>query len=112
MKNKLPQKSQGIVPMLQTFKKEVKSYYGNDLKQIILFGSYATGKFTQDSDIDLLIVLDKPTETASDDKFSELKYDFMLENDVLISCLYTTESKFSKLAEPLYYNIQREGVVI
>ncbi|MFM6024422.1 MAG: nucleotidyltransferase domain-containing protein, partial [Dolichospermum sp.] len=33
--------------------------YGNNLKQVILFGSYARGDFTSDSDIDILIVTQK-----------------------------------------------------
>jgi len=50
---------------IEEFKREIKKLYGNRLKHIILYGSYARGSATEDSDIDLLIVLEgevKPGE--------------------------------------------------
>ena len=54
-----------IKEAIEEFKKEVKKLYGERLKRIILYGSYARGSATEDSDIDLLIVLEgkvKPGE--------------------------------------------------
>lgn len=113
MTYKIPNKSSEIAPLLHSFKHEAKSYYGNRLKELILFGSYARGNFTEESDIDLLLVLSPhaATDDTADD-FGKIKYDFMLKHDVLISCHYTTKKKFADLAEPLYYNIQKEGVIL
>ena len=47
---------------IEEFKKEIKKLYGNRLKHIILYGSYARGSATEDSDIDLLIVLEGKTK--------------------------------------------------
>ena len=47
---------------IKEFKKDVKKLYGNRLKHIILYGSYARGSATEDSDIDLLIVLEGKTK--------------------------------------------------
>ena len=43
---------------IEEFKKDVKKLYGKRLKHIILYGSYARGSATEDSDIDLLVVLE------------------------------------------------------
>ena len=36
----------------------VQKIYGTHLKQVILYGSYARGDFTEDSDVDLMILVD------------------------------------------------------
>ncbi len=46
-----------IEQILKEFRKEVEQLYGKRLKDIILYGSWATGKATADSDIDLAVVL-------------------------------------------------------
>jgi len=41
---------------------QIKSYlierYGDKIREIILYGSYARGEATKDSDIDLLVLID------------------------------------------------------
>ena len=34
----------------------VKKIYGNHLKQVILYGSYARGDYTKDSDVDIMLL--------------------------------------------------------
>ena len=36
----------------------VKKIYGNHLKQVILYGSYARGDYTKDSDVDIMLLVD------------------------------------------------------
>ena len=44
--------------LLKQYISEIQRLYGAHLHQIILYGSYARGDFTPDSDIDLMILLD------------------------------------------------------
>jgi len=46
-----------IISLVKDFKEKSKRKYG--IKKIILFGSHATGKTREGSDIDLLVVSDK-----------------------------------------------------
>lgn len=48
-----------IISYLQDHKKEFSSHYG--ITKIGLFGSYARGEETKDSDIDIIIELEKDT---------------------------------------------------
>ena len=52
--------------ILQLIKKSVKSTEPNAI--LILYGSYARGDYKEDSDLDLLVLIDKDEITRSDQK--------------------------------------------
>ena len=48
--------------ILNQFLEGVKRIYGNHLQNVILYGSYARGDFREDSDIDIMILVDLSDE--------------------------------------------------
>lgn len=46
--------------LLGQYIEELRRIYGTHLKQIILYGSYARGDYRDDSDIDLMVLVDLP----------------------------------------------------
>ena len=50
--------SPALKTILQKYVKDIQSIYGNMLKTVILYGSYARGDFSPDSDIDIMILVD------------------------------------------------------
>ena len=38
----------------------IRNIYGKHVKQVILYGSYARGDFRQDSDVDVMVLVDLP----------------------------------------------------
>jgi predicted nucleotidyltransferase len=48
-----------LKPILSSFKKEIEEILGKNFQNLILFGSYARGEESTESDIDLLVVLKK-----------------------------------------------------
>ena len=44
--------------LLERYVEEIKKIYGEQLKSVILYGSYARGDFKADSDIDVMILVD------------------------------------------------------
>ncbi|MFN8256248.1 MAG: nucleotidyltransferase domain-containing protein [Bacteroidales bacterium] len=113
MKTRLPRKSEKIRPVLENFKKELHKIYAGNLKQTILFGSYARGNFHSESDIDLLVVLDEMENPYKEiDRISDIKFEFLLKYDVIITCLFSDKIKLAKKTEPVFNNIQNEGIII
>ena len=83
--------------------------------KVILFGSRARGKATEDSDWDILILLNKPSVSIKDEQvFRHKLYDLELKIGIPISTfVYSIQDWGSKLLNtPLQQNIQREGVVL
>lgn len=74
-----------ITLILDEVKERLDKIYGNKLKDVVLYGSYARGDFTDGSDIDLIILLDDMEEFVDEREryFNEiwkldLKYDTVM----------------------------------
>lgn len=103
-----------IEKILHELKKGLQAIYGDQLKAVILFGSYARGdEHPPDSDIDVMIVLRGEFDYwKMDELSSELVANLSLENDVLISTKITSETKYAESKMPLYINVRKEGVLV
>ena len=102
--------------LMQQYVEAVKKIYGSHVRQIILYGSYARGDFRQDSDIDIMILLDiSDLELkAYAQKLSYMTYDFNLDHDLDIKPIAKSEEHFNKwvVNYPFYSNINKEGVTL
>src|SRR3972149_8447066 len=100
-----------IKEILKEFRTEVEKLYGKKLKNIILYGSWARGDATDESDIDLLIVLEgKVTPGKEIDKMINIITEINLKHGVLISVYPVSEEDYSTVNSPLLINEQREGI--
>lgn len=100
--------------LLEQYVEEVKKIYGKQLKSVILYGSYARGDFRQDSDIDIMILVDL-TDVEIEKLSKQLSwstYDFNEEHDTDIKPITKNELHFKKWlgVYPFYTNVQKEGV--
>jgi len=105
---------QNIEKILRELKKGLVEIYGDQLKAVYLFGSFARGEGRlPDSDIDVMIVLKGEFDYwRTYERASSLIAELSLEHDVLISVKLTSETKYAESQMPLYINVRREGVPV
>ena len=97
--------------ILKEFKQEVASLYGSRLKQVLLYGSWARGSATDDSDIDLAIVLDGEVAPGLEiDRMIDIITEINLKYNVLISIYPVSEKDYKSVNSPLLLNLRKEGV--
>ncbi len=84
--------------------------YGDRLKAVYLYGSYARGDYRPGSDVDVMILLkDYKNYWEEIRTTSELMSNVSLEYDLLVSRIFMTEAKWQKPDTPLLRNIHQDG---
>ena len=74
-----------------------------------LYGSEAKGEARPDSDIDLLILVDQPTVTDSDeDRIFAPLYEIELKTGVLINPIIMPKQKWGLRVSPFYLNVEND----
>jgi predicted nucleotidyltransferase len=85
--------------------------YGQRLRGIYLFGSYARGEARPDSDLDVLIVLDSvPSYGEELERTSELVAGISLDSGVSLSRVFVSESAWTRQASPFLENVREEAI--
>ena len=106
----------GITANHELFNKLVPAIcdiYGNRLISIILFGSVARNTATEDSDIDIALLVESD-DPSLHDRMLDILSDLDLEYDQVISPSLIEKKQYDKWKAilPFYKNIEKEGVVL
>lgn len=89
------------------FAQAAQETLGDQVHEIILYGSTARGEATEHSDVDILVVLETTEETKL---LYDLAFDIGLEHGVVISPHLKTKDNFEARKEyPFLQNVRREG---
>jgi len=79
--------------------------------QVMLFGSEARGDARPDSDIDLLIIVDRDTITEQErQEIVNPLFDVEYEMGILINPIVVLKKQWGKIITPFYENVMKEGV--
>ena len=101
-----------IHSVIKDFKADVEKIYGQRLKKIILYGSYARNEDTPNSDIDLAIVLGGNIMPGKEiDRLIDIITDINLKYGVLVSVYPVSEKDYTSVRSPLLLNLHKEGIV-
>jgi len=102
-----------IEQVFKEFREKTAKVYGQRLKSIILYGSFAREKATQDSDIDLAIVLDGDVVPGEEiDRMIDIITEINLKYGVLLSIYPVSEKNYKSVNSPLLLQLRKEGVTI
>lgn len=105
-------------PLVQQIANEYKAIlrdlYGNELAELVLFGSYARGDQHEESDVDFAIVFHNPEIRPSAELFktSPVASRLSLKYGLMISSLPVSLHKKETSMQGVYREIRKEGVVI
>ena len=112
-------KGENIMPvtiklLLDQYIEILQKIYGNHLKTVILYGSYARGDYKADSDIDIMILLDLSDMDIKQyrHELSGETFDFNMDHGLDIKPIAKSQQHFQNWVDvyPFYANVKKEGV--
>lgn len=95
---------------------EAKRLYGSSLKAMVLYGSCAREDYDNESDIDLLVLLDLTPNKVSEarSKMRLMADNLDLQYDVVVSAVFQSYDIYNKYNEVsgCYKNVDKDGLII
>ena len=96
---------------MKELKEGLVRIYGDKLKAVYLYGSYARGDYRQGSDVDVMIVLNNYKSYGKEiDRTGKLTSNLSLEYGISISRVLIKEMQWKSSDTPLLRNIRMDGI--
>ena len=105
----------GVQAVARRYADAVRKHFGERVESIRLYGSAARGEWSEDSDIDVLVLLD---EVKPEDETWLVKTAYrmgLMENRLLLQPLFLSADDYSRLRtreRRLALDVEREGIVL
>lgn len=91
----------------------LRKLYGRRYRGLVLYGSHARGEADEDSDVDLLLLLDGAVEVGKEiRRSSELVSSLSLEAGVVLSLVPVSVENYRISSDPYLINARREGATL
>ncbi len=89
-----------------------RAAFGDRLHRLVLYGSYARGDAGDDSDVDVLVVLEDSHDSSDRERAHEVMHRLREEYGERVSPLVTSRERFDTYNQPLYRNVREEGELL
>jgi predicted nucleotidyltransferase len=99
--------------LVREFRQGLEAMYGERLKGVYLYGSFARGEADEDSDIDVAVVLQGAVNSRQEGKRTiELVSDLSLRENCLLVPFFLSEEEHQGTPYAVHRSIVREGVPV
>ncbi len=109
-------KSKEFLRILSDVKVEVLKVFGDKLRQLILFGSYARNEQDNESDIDIMILAEESEVELRKNRplVADIIAELTMKHEKLISITQVPYKRYHEYLDvlPFYRNVYEEGVEI
>jgi predicted nucleotidyltransferase len=99
--------------LIKELKKLLVIHFGDNIKDVILFGSRATGTATQNSDYDVLVLLKQDYDWHYRNEVLRTIYKLELEKDILFDIHFLSTNEVTNSlrgAQPVFINAMNKGL--
>lgn len=98
--------------ILKELKQHLQDNFGSTVKDVILFGSQAKGNASEDSDYDVLIILDREYNWCDENRILDLCYDIDLKYNILIDAHIISQKEINSARgkQPIFINALNYGL--
>jgi len=100
-----------LYSILRAYRRALTNIYGDRFRQMILFGSHARGEANEESDVDLLIVLEGPIDPFAElERTREITYNIALKNSINVERIFATLEQLQNSDFRIFKSLRDEGV--
>lgn len=105
-----------ISNIVYQFAQQLKSIFGIHLSKVIVYGSYARDDYQENSDVDVMILVDLPDEEikSKENMVYDVAFDIEMKTGIDISPVIKNEAQYEYWVDvlPYYRNVREEGIVV
>ena len=102
-----------IQPLLTDLRAALENLYDDRLAQLVLYGSQARGDTHDESDVDVIVVLDGPVQPGREiRRMSRVRTQLGLEYERALSLLPVSEADYRDRVSAWLQNVWQEGVTL